>query len=72
MNPIGETMTMRETVETGEESLLKNEYNGTDDDTKINYRGWKVMPFIIGEHDSKRRFCDFKCFFLPCLVNVSA
>ncbi|XP_061358847.1 protein NRT1/ PTR FAMILY 2.11-like isoform X2 [Gastrolobium bilobum] len=31
-----------------EESLLKNENNGTDNDPKVNYRGWKVMPFIIG------------------------
>lgn len=65
-------MTMRETVENEEESLLKNENNGTDDDTKINYRGWKVMPFIIGEHDCKKRFCDFTCLVLPCLVNFSA
>jgi peptide/histidine transporter 3/4 len=48
MNPIGEQMTNDETAENEEESLLKNENSGGDDDTKINYRGWKVMPFIIG------------------------
>ncbi|WJX95458.1 hypothetical protein P8452_76776 [Trifolium repens] len=41
-------MTNDETAENEEESLLKNENSGGDDDTKINYRGWKVMPFIIG------------------------
>ncbi|CAL0325797.1 unnamed protein product [Lupinus luteus] len=48
MNPIGERMTMRESVEDEEESLLKNEINGTDYDSKVSYKGWKVMPFIIG------------------------
>lgn len=59
MNTIGERMTKRETSENDEEeSLLKNENSGTDDDSKINYRGWKVMPFIIGEQDYKRGgFC---------------
>lgn len=46
---IGEQMTNGESVDNEEESLLKNENSGGDDDTKINYRGWKVMPFIIGE-----------------------
>nr|KYP56053.1 putative peptide transporter At1g52190 family [Cajanus cajan] len=41
-------MTKRETLEDDEECLLKNENSGTDDDPRINYRGWKVMPFIIG------------------------
>lgn len=40
-------MTNGETVENEEVSLLKNENSG-DDGPKINYRGWKVMPFIIG------------------------
>ncbi|XP_061358858.1 protein NRT1/ PTR FAMILY 2.11-like [Gastrolobium bilobum] len=30
------------------ESLQSNEKSVTDDDPKINYKGWKVMPFIIG------------------------
>ena len=42
------------------ESLkTKMENGGTDDDSKINYRGWKVMPFIIGEQDYKRRVLCF-------------
>lgn len=58
MNPIGERMTKRESAENEEETLLKNENNGADDDPRINYRGWKVMPFIIGEQDCKGRiFC---------------
>ncbi|KAG5097204.1 hypothetical protein JHK82_047058 [Glycine max] len=49
MNTVGERMTKRETSENDEEeSLLKNENSGTDNESKINYRGWKVMPFIIG------------------------
>ncbi|KAJ1438976.1 Proton-dependent oligopeptide transporter family [Sesbania bispinosa] len=48
MNTIGERIIKRENLENEEESLLKNENNGTDNDPKINYRGWKVMPFIIG------------------------
>ncbi|KAK7330402.1 hypothetical protein VNO77_24596 [Canavalia gladiata] len=48
MNTIGERNTKRETSENEEESLLKNESSATDGDPKINYRGWKVMPFIIG------------------------
>ncbi|KAJ1438979.1 Proton-dependent oligopeptide transporter family [Sesbania bispinosa] len=35
-----------ETIE--KESMENNEKHETDDDPKINYRGWKVMPFIIG------------------------
>jgi hypothetical protein len=61
MNPIGEQMTNDETAENEEESLLKNENSGGDDDTKINYRGWKVMPFIIGEQDCNGRLF---CFYL--------
>ncbi|CAI8610002.1 unnamed protein product [Vicia faba] len=45
---IGEQMTNGENVDNEEESLLKNENSGGEDDAKINYRGWKVMPFIIG------------------------
>ncbi|KAK7330401.1 hypothetical protein VNO77_24595 [Canavalia gladiata] len=30
------------------ESVENNEKSVTDDDLNINYRGWKVMPFIIG------------------------
>lgn len=48
MNTIGERMTNRESLENEEEIFLKNENSGTDEDPKINYRGWKVMPFIIG------------------------
>lgn len=53
-------MTNGETVENEEESLLKNENSG-DDGPKINYRGWKVMPFIIGEQDFNGRIF---CFYL--------
>lgn len=42
-------MTKRESFDDDQESLLKSDNSGTDDDPKINYRGWKVMPFIIGE-----------------------
>lgn len=60
MNTVGERMTKRETSENDEEeSLLKNENSGTDNESKINYRGWKVMPFIIGEQDYKRRVLCF-------------
>ncbi|KAL1334083.1 hypothetical protein AAHE18_11G150800 [Arachis hypogaea] len=48
MHHIGESMTSREAVDNEQEILLKNENSGTDDEPKINYRGWKVMPFIIG------------------------
>ncbi|KAL1373334.1 hypothetical protein HN51_003313 [Arachis hypogaea] len=48
MHHIGESRTSREAVDNEEEILLKNENSGTDDEPKINYRGWKVMPFIIG------------------------
>ncbi|MED6216859.1 hypothetical protein PIB30_012028 [Stylosanthes scabra] len=48
MHHIGESMSAREAVDDEEEILLKNENGGTDDEPKINYRGWKVMPFIIG------------------------
>ncbi|WVZ10451.1 hypothetical protein V8G54_014981 [Vigna mungo] len=48
MNTIGERMTKRESFDDDQESLLKSNNSGTDDDPKINYRGWKVMPFIIG------------------------
>nr|BAB19756.1 nitrate transporter NRT1-1 [Glycine max] len=33
---------------TGVEAMEKNEKSVTDEEPKINYRGWKVMPFIIG------------------------
>jgi len=52
-------MTNGETVENEEESLLKNE--NSDDGPKINYRGWKVMPFIIGEQDFNGTIF---CFYL--------
>ena len=68
MNPIGERMTKREPVENEEEILLKNENNGTDDNPKINYRGWKVMPFIIGEQDCKRTFF---CSYMLCSLLFS-
>jgi len=42
-------MTKRESFDDDQESLLKSDNSGTDDNPKINYRGWKVMPFIIGE-----------------------
>ncbi|KAK7347241.1 hypothetical protein VNO80_21768 [Phaseolus coccineus] len=48
MNTIGERMTKKESLDDDHESLLKSDNSGTDDDPKINYRGWKVMPFIIG------------------------
>lgn len=54
-------MTNGESVDNEEESLLKNENSGGDDDTKINYRGWKVMPFIIGERDCN---CKIYLFYL--------
>lgn len=34
---------------TGVEAMEKNEKSVTDEEPKINYRGWKVMPFIIGK-----------------------
>lgn len=38
---------MREKSE--REGMNKNKKLGKDDgDAKINYRGWRVMPFIIG------------------------
>lgn len=62
---IGEKMTNGETVDNEEESLLKNENSGGEDDTKINYRGWKVMPFIIGERDCYSKiYCFCFCSFL--------
>lgn len=35
-------------MEKNKESEENNEKSMTNDDSKINYRGWKVMPFIIG------------------------
>lgn len=32
------------------ESVENNEKHPTDEDPKVNYRGWKVMPFIIGKN----------------------
>lgn len=63
---IGEQITNGESVDNEEESLLKNENSGGDDDTKINYRGWKVMPFIIGERDCNSRYIVFICLVLSC------
>ena len=31
------------------ETMEKNPKAVTTDETEINYRGWKIMPFIIGE-----------------------
>jgi len=31
------------------QSVEKNEKSVIDEEPKINYRGWKVMPFIIGK-----------------------
>lgn len=42
-----------------EETMDKNEKADTTDDSKINYRGWKAMPFVIG----KRR--KFKFYVIP-------
>ncbi|CAJ1944020.1 unnamed protein product [Sphenostylis stenocarpa] len=40
-----------ETMEKNEkQSVENNEKSGAVQETKINYRGWKVMPFIIGKH----------------------
>ena len=36
----------------------------TQDDPKINYRGWKVMPFIIGKEWKKSSlFLSLMCVF---------
>jgi len=42
MNVVGKRESEPETMEKKEEP-------------KINYRGWKVMPFIIGKHHKKLR-----------------
>lgn len=35
------------------ETMDKNEdSDDTSDDSKIKYRGWKVMPFVIGKRES--------------------
>lgn len=49
MNTTGETETGTTNMDTIEkDSMENNEKHVTDDCPKINYRGWKVMPFIIG------------------------
>ncbi|KAL2321931.1 hypothetical protein Fmac_026310 [Flemingia macrophylla] len=49
MNHIGKIESGVETMEKNEnERVEKNEKSVADEDPKINYRGWKVMPFIIG------------------------
>ncbi|KAL5183356.1 Protein NRT1/ PTR FAMILY 2.11 [Glycine soja] len=46
---IGKRMTGVETMGKNEnQSVEKNEKSVIDEEPKINYRGWKVMPFIIG------------------------
>ncbi|XP_061358856.1 protein NRT1/ PTR FAMILY 2.9-like [Gastrolobium bilobum] len=49
MNTRGERETEKTTTMTTEKEIAENnEKHVTDDDPKINYRGWKAMPFIIG------------------------
>lgn len=65
MNTIGERMTNRESLENEEEIFLKNENSGTDEDPKINYRGWKVMPFIIGKTTRRGFYVFIHIVFRP-------
>lgn len=37
-----------------------------DDEPEINYRGWKAMPFIIGDLKKKFLVC-FMIFFAPLI-----
>lgn len=67
MNFVGKRETDLETMKKNEkESVENNEKVMMDDEqpTKINYRGWKVMPFIIG----KQKACIYSCTFylIPC------
>jgi hypothetical protein len=40
----------REIMEKNDGGTMENNKKAvTTDETKINYRGWKSMPFIIGE-----------------------
>ncbi|XP_027331422.1 protein NRT1/ PTR FAMILY 2.9-like [Abrus precatorius] len=43
----GERTSMK-TIDDEKNIMENNEKHMTDDDPKINYRGWKAMPFIIG------------------------
>lgn len=60
--------------------LEKQDQNGTMEqdekavgnfvqEPKINYRGWKAMPFIIGELRELFLFC-FSLVFVPIFLHV--
>lgn len=42
-----------------QKSVEDNEKGVVNDDSKINYRGWKVMPFIIGKQRKKLKLVHF-------------
>ena len=50
---------------------VKKTVGNARDEPKINYRGWKAMPFIIGELEwaasflPSRFFCCCLSFFFP-------
>lgn len=42
----------------------------TDDEPEINYRGWKAMPFIIGNFGTKACLVLIFCLgFLRCMIH---
>lgn len=45
-------------MEKNKESVENNEKSMTNDDLKINYKGWKVMPFIIGKQHKACTTCN--------------
>lgn len=54
-------------------TMEDNEKAITTDETKINYRGWKSMPFIIGEWEGELvfSFMPFSSLFLLLLFLFS-
>jgi hypothetical protein len=56
------TTTMK-TIEIEKENMENSEKHETDDDPKIIYRGWKVMPFIIGTLHTLSLFLSVVFFF---------
>ncbi|RDX92797.1 Protein NRT1/ PTR FAMILY 2.11, partial [Mucuna pruriens] len=52
---IGEKELRRTTMKTMEKECMEdNEKHVIDNDPEVNYRGWKVMPFIIGNETFER------------------
>jgi hypothetical protein len=62
--------TTMKTIEIEKENMENNEKHETDDDPKIIYRGWKVMPFIIGTLHTLSLFLSVVFFFFFYLIMI--